>query len=164
MGRGSCTSGPRSITPQASLYRWRTTDQELGRRSSSRYSIHYSLRNRAVWGWVCPSAGRSLKPMVAGCGLSRQNPRVPSLSFCCSLTVRRLLVHHEESNRTIFRLVRVLKAQTSPNDRDDKVHSGENRSWALSKVLRCPTWIRTAVKSGHHTLQVEQLRFRVTPK
>jgi hypothetical protein len=72
-----------------------------------------------------------LRPMVAGCGLSRQNPRAPSLSFCCSLTVRRLLVLHDESNRTISRLVRALKAQTSPNDRDDKVHSGEDRSWAL---------------------------------
>src|SRR5882757_7064778 len=105
MGRGSCTSGPRSITPQASLYRWRTTDQELGRNSSSRYSIHYSLRNPAVWGWVWPSAGRSLRPMVAGYGLGRKNRRAPSFSLRRSLTVRRLLVLHEESNPTISRLI-----------------------------------------------------------
>src|SRR5882757_1505217 len=64
MGRGSCASGPRSMMAGASLYRWRTTDQELARNSSSRYSIHYLLRNRAVWVWVCPSAGRSLRPML----------------------------------------------------------------------------------------------------
>src|SRR5882762_6566644 len=100
MGRGSCASGPRTMMPGASLYRWRTTDQELARNSSSRYSIHYLLRNRAVWAWVCPSAGRSLRPMVAGCGLSRSNPRAPSFILCYWPTLRCLLVLQDESNPT----------------------------------------------------------------
>src|SRR5258708_5363891 len=123
MGPGSCTSGPRSITPQASLYRWRTTDQELGRNSTSRYSIHYSPQNRAVWGWVCPSAGRSLRPMEAGCGLSRTNPRVPSFILCYWPTLRCLLVLQDESNQTTSPWCPALKSQSSARDRRDKCAS-----------------------------------------
>jgi hypothetical protein len=54
----------------------------------------------AVWGWVCRSAVRSLTPMTAAYGLPRTSPRAPSFSLCCSPTVRRLLVLHEESNPT----------------------------------------------------------------
>src|SRR5260370_40366137 len=96
MGRGSCASGPRTMMPGASLYQWRTTDQELARNSSSRYSIHYLLRTRAVWAWVCPSAGRSLRPMVAGCGLSRTNLGAPSFIICYWPTPRCLLVLQDE--------------------------------------------------------------------
>src|ERR1700730_2411679 len=94
-----------STTAGASSYRWRTPAQESTRKSTSGYSIHWSLQNRAVWGWVCRSAVRSLRPMVAGCGLPRTNRRAPSFSLCCSPTVRRLVVLHDESNSTTSCLV-----------------------------------------------------------
>jgi signal transduction histidine kinase len=87
----------------ASSYRWRTP--ELARKISSGYSIRCSLQNRAAWGWVCRSAGRSSRPMMAGCGLPRTSPRAPSFSLCCVPTVRWLLVLDDESNPTTSRLV-----------------------------------------------------------
>src|SRR5260370_35020537 len=92
--------------PAESSYRWRTPEQESARKSSSGYSTQCSLQNRAVWGWVCRSAVRSLRPMMAGCGLPRTNPRAPSFSLCCSPTVRRLLVLHDESDPRTSWLVR----------------------------------------------------------
>ena len=56
---------------------------------------------------------------MAGCGLPRTNPRAPSFSLCCSPTVRRLLVLHEESNPTTSRLVRASDADEIIDDRID---------------------------------------------
>src|SRR5260370_41721021 len=47
--------------------------------------------------------------MTAGCGLPRTNPRAPSFRLCCSPTVRRLLVLHEESNPTTSWLVHATR-------------------------------------------------------
>src|ERR1700716_4320160 len=94
------------MTTGASSYRWRTPEQESARKSSSGYSIHCSLQNRAVWGWVWRSAVRSLRPMMASCGLPRTNPRAPSFSSCCVPTARRLLVLHDESDPRTSWLVR----------------------------------------------------------
>jgi hypothetical protein len=87
----------------------------IGRNSSSRYSIHYLPRNWAVWAWVCPSAGRSLRPMVAGCGLSRTNPRAPSFILCYWPTLRSLLVLQDEMRLMgASHLVRRSHARTPP--------------------------------------------------
>src|SRR5260370_22009799 len=110
--------------PAESSYRWRTPEQESARKSSSGYSIHCSLQNRAVWGWVCRSAVRSLRPMMAGCGLPRTNPRAPSFSLCCSPTVRRLLVLHDV---TTSRLVR-------PSDTDEIDESVESSGLRRRRV------------------------------
>jgi len=50
----------------------------------------------AVWVWVCPSAGRSLRPMVAGSGLSRTNPRAPSFILCYWRTLRCPFALHDQ--------------------------------------------------------------------
>src|SRR5258707_11180749 len=103
----------------ASSYRWRTPEQESTRKSSSGYSIRSSLQNQAVWGWVCRSAVRSLRPMAAACGLPRTNPRAPSFSLCCSPTVGRLLMLHDESNPKTSCLVRASDADEIMDDRID---------------------------------------------
>jgi hypothetical protein len=56
---------------------------------------------------------------MAGYGLSRTNPRAPSFSLCCSPTVRRPLVLHDESNPTTSRLVRASEADEIIDDRID---------------------------------------------
>src|SRR3981081_890572 len=99
------------MTTGASSYRWRTPEQESAAQTSSGSSIHCSLQNRAVWGWACRSAVRSLRPMLASYGLPRTNPKAPFFSLCCSLTVRRLLVLYDESNLTTSRLVSRLTDQ-----------------------------------------------------
>jgi hypothetical protein len=56
---------------------------------------------------------------MAGCGLPRTNRRAPSFSLCCSPTVRRLLVLHDESNPTTSCLVRASDADEIIDDRID---------------------------------------------
>src|ERR1700716_3996173 len=109
------------MTTGASSYRWRIPEQESARKSSSGYSIHCSLQNRAVWGWACRSAVRSLRPMMASYGLPRTNPKAPFFSLCCPLTVRRLLVLYDKSNLTTSRLVRasLIKQSTRVWNRRD---------------------------------------------
>src|SRR5260370_42600048 len=123
--------------PAESSYRWRTPEQESARKSSSGYSIHCSLQNQAVWGWVCRSAVRSLRPMMAGCGLPRTNPRAPSFSLCCSPTVRRLLVLHDESNPTTSCLVRSSDADEIIDDRID-----------ILLLSRCFVWKASGVREA----------------
>src|ERR1700738_545517 len=103
----------------AESYRWRTTVEESAHKSSGGYSTHCSLQNRAVWGWVCRSAVRSSRPMMASCGLPRTNLKAPSFSSCCVPTARRLLVLHDESNPTTSRPVRASDADETMDDRID---------------------------------------------
>ena len=56
---------------------------------------------------------------MAGCGSPRTSPRAPSFSLCCSPTVRRLLVLHDESNLTAFCLVCAHHADEIVDDRID---------------------------------------------
>src|SRR5260370_15062099 len=103
--------------PAESSYRWRTPEQELARKTSSGYLIRCSLQNRAVWGWVCRSAVRSLRPMMAGCGLAQTNPRAPSFSLCCLPALGRLRVLHDKSKPTTFRLIHSSHADDIIDDR-----------------------------------------------
>src|SRR5258708_13930748 len=54
-----------------------------------------------AWGWACRFAARLSRHMMAGYGLSPTHPRAPSFSLSCSLTLRFLLVVHDESNRSV---------------------------------------------------------------
>ena len=87
---------------------------------------------------------------MAGCGLPRTNPRAPSFSLCCSPTVRRLLVLHEESNPTTSSLVRASDADEIIDDRIDILRL--DRCFVVrARVCQVPTHASVAEKSTRDT-------------
>src|ERR1700693_4802485 len=102
------------------------------------YSIHGSRQNRMAWGWACLFAARLSRHIMAGYGLSPTRPTVPSFNLCCSPTVRRLLVLHEESNPTTSRLVCVSDAEEIIDDPIDILRLDRRFVHARIRIGRHP--------------------------
>ena len=64
-------------------------DRASIRRISSACSMHFTPRSPTAWGWGCRFAGRSSKPMGAGCGQRRMNLAAPYFSSLCPSCSRR---------------------------------------------------------------------------